>query len=207
VFESVLEAVIRLAARCEQQQSCILSMMLPDVVNFMQAVACSCDSPPGYAMGPAAAGSENWKPSLLLTCLKASKLLDDKSAQHLMALEDATRTASHARAAAAAQAGSRSNTATAEHDRSQLLLLAGRALYVAASALLQLHEGPDVTAQPAGAWKLPAGAVEDPALVSNAPLTIEGLGLYVTATGHLLPGATSALAGHSSTPAHVAELQ
>jgi hypothetical protein len=205
VFESVLEAVIRLAVKCEAEQHKMLPIMLPDVLSFMQKVARSCAIPPGFAMRPAAADSESWQPSLLLTCLKAAtKCMDDRVTQPLMVLEDATRIASHAGAAAAAQARSRSNTAAAEHDRSQLLLLAGRALYVAASTLLQLHEAPDVTAQPAGAWKLPAGALEDPALVNNAPLTIDRLGLYVTTIGHLLP---TAAGGHSSTPAHVTELQ
>jgi hypothetical protein len=139
VFESVLEAVIRLAARCQEQQSNMLPVTLPDVLNLMQAVACSSTSPPGFAMGSAAAGSESWQPSLLLTCLKASKLLNDTITQPLLTLEDATRIASHAGAAAVAHTGSRGSSA--DHNRSQLLLLAGRGLYVAASALLQLHDG------------------------------------------------------------------
>jgi hypothetical protein len=183
----------------------MLPVMLPDVLGFMQAVALSSSaSPPGFAMRTTAASSESWQPSLLLTCLKAvMKCLDDGITQPLRTLEDATRIASHAGAAAAAQAVNRSNTAAAYHNRSQLLLLSGRALYVAACALLRLHEGADVTAQPPGQWKLTADDAEHPPLVRNAPLTIDRFGAYVIAIGRLLPAA----GGRSCAPAHVAELQ
>jgi hypothetical protein len=163
VAEAVLEAAVRMAASCTAEQQSLLPMVQQSVFAFMQHVQLSRAASGGRAgqpaAGPLAAGS--WQPTLLLTCLKAAaKRLYNSTASALAVLRDATCVAAHATCrgpeSAAAWSGHATNMSTAvaaDPEPANLLLLAGRALHVAACALLQLHES---AATPAAAAAAPA---------------------------------------------------
>jgi hypothetical protein len=104
---------------------------------------------------------------------------------------------SHAAAAAAAAAG---------QGKAELLLVAGRALHAAASALLQLHEPSAAAVQAAAAHPELQLLKEEPMLVANAPVTLRAVVDCVASISLLLP-ATAAGRSTGTTPQYLAELQ
>uniref|UniRef100_A0A383VF56 MYND-type domain-containing protein n=1 Tax=Tetradesmus obliquus TaxID=3088 RepID=A0A383VF56_TETOB len=226
--DAALEAAVRLAAGGSPRQRVMGSVLQPELFECMRHVHGIRVAPAGGADVPSAAAAVSWQPSssssssspaaavswqpsLLLSLLNAaSKGLRDGTAAAVAVLHDAMRTASHA-GTARVQLAITLTAIAPDQDRPTLLLLYGRALHVAAAALLQLHE-PTVPAAAAAAAaaayvrQLLLQQQPDVSLVANASVVLQGLWAAVVAIGGLLPAADGACRS-GSTPQHIADLQ
>uniref|UniRef100_A0A383VDT0 Uncharacterized protein n=1 Tax=Tetradesmus obliquus TaxID=3088 RepID=A0A383VDT0_TETOB len=206
---AVLEAAIRLAACATAQMQAMQPTVRAAVVGFIQTVALSHTASQAQAAQPAAADLASWQPALLLSILKtAGKHLKDSTRPALAVLSEAMLVSALASVASGQSITCSRAIAPAGHDRdgSLQLLLAGRALHVAACALLQLHEGPAVPATAHLQQQQQQQQQEDAALVENAPRMLTVMVSCVADIGCLLPAAPGGSSA-GGTPQHIADLQ
>lgn len=172
-----MEAALRLAASAAAQQHSMVPVVMAETLNFTRCTAHDAAA----SQGGACTGS--WQPTLLLTCLKAAaKGLQDGTSPPLTVLQRAAHVAIHAEVIKE-QVTNSSGAAAADQDMANPLLLAGRALHLAARALQQLHEQP-AAAMPTAAHQVQQ-QLQDPSLIKDVPLVLRAMVRCVDAIGLL----------------------